>query len=478
MLFNSYLFIFFFLPLTWLFYHGIKAHNRFLARGVLVVGSFVFYAWWDLSYVPLLVTSITVNYWVAKQLQNTNPDGIPKLWWLLAGIGFNLLLLGYFKYANFIVDNLNYLGAQWSLEQIILPLAISFFTFQQIAYLVDSYRGQVLQQNLLDYSLFVTFFPQLIAGPIVHHAQMMPQFSKSYNHQQTQSHLTTGLVIFSIGLFKKVVIADQFAVWANAGFDTTSHLNFIEGWATSLSYTFQLYYDFSGYSDMAIGLALMFNIYLPLNFNAPYKALSIQDFWRRWHITLSQFLRDYVYIPLGGNRLAEHQTLLNLMITFVLGGIWHGASWMFVIWGALHGSAIVVHRLWQKTGIRLPALVCWLLTFMFVNCTWVFFRADDLATAAKVLSAMVGVDSIPFYGINSSVQTGEAHQMPLWSKLGGNVITPCFILAALILCVTAPTSWQLTEKLNRKKIWFAAALLLVALFSMLGAQAEFLYFNF
>jgi len=253
---------------------------------------------------------------------------------LTAGIAANLLLLAYYKYTHFILENVNLVfGTNYVIPHIVLPLAISFFTFTQIVYLVDSYRGETAEYDLLNYSLFVTFFPHLIAGPIVHHRQIMPQFASRWTLAKRYPNILKGLFIFSIGLFKKVAIADTFAVWADVGFDGGQQLTFFAAWATSLSYTFQLYFDFSGYCDMAIGASLLFNIWLPINFNSPYKALDIQDFWRRWHITLSNFLRDYLYIPLGGNRRSASRTSINLFVTFVLGGLWHGATWMFVIWG-------------------------------------------------------------------------------------------------------------------------------------------------
>ncbi len=255
-------------------------------------------------------------------------------------------------------------------------------------------RGETKEYDFLNYALFVTFFPQLIAGPIVHHKEMMPQFASRWNMVKRYKNIALGLFIFSIGLFKKVVIADTFAVWATAGFDTATTLNLIEAWATSLSYTFQLYFDFSGYTDMAIGIALLFNIKLPINFNSPYKALNIQDFWRRWHMTLSRFLRDYIYIPLGGNRKGEFRTYTNLLATFLIGGLWHGAGWTFIFWGFLHGLALVIHRVWQSLGFKMNKILAWFITFNFVNMAWIFFRAKEWDDAIKVLSGMFSLDNV------------------------------------------------------------------------------------
>lgn len=299
LLFNSYVFIFAFLPIIFFGYFWLnKIRRAIVAKAFLVVSSLVFYAWWNLAYLPILLFSLCFNYAISRRLAK-----IPKRSLLSFGIVLNIALLGYFKYANFFIANFNFVsGNNISLLHLSLPLALSFVTFQQIAFLVDSFKGKTNEKDFLSYSLFITFFPQLIAGPIVHHAEMMPQFRSKFNLIKNYKNIAAGLFTFSIGLFKKVAIADSFAIWATQGFDVATSLNLLEGWVTSLSYTFQLYFDFSGYCDMAIGIALLFNIKLPINFNSPYKALDIQDFWRRWHITLSRFLRDYIYIPLGGNR--------------------------------------------------------------------------------------------------------------------------------------------------------------------------------
>ena len=295
---------------------------------------------------------------------------------LIVAIAANLALLGYFKYSDFLIDNLNFaFNLHIHSLNLLLPLAISFFTFQQIAYLVDSYSGgSTKEYNFLNYCLFVTFFPQLIAGPIVHHKEVMPQFGNLKSKVPNYKNIALGIFVFSLGLFKKVLIADTFAVWASNGFDKAEILSLIEAWVTSLSYTFQLYFDFSGYCDMAIGAALLFNIKLPINFNSPYKASDIQDFWRRWHITLSRFLRDYVYIPLGGNRKGRARTYLNLILTFIIGGIWHGAGWTFIFWGFLHGLALMIHRFWHNLGFRMNKVLAWFITFNFVNIAWVFLE--------------------------------------------------------------------------------------------------------
>jgi alginate O-acetyltransferase complex protein AlgI len=353
---------------------------------------------------------------------------------LIAGIAANLGLLGYYKYANFFVANLNALfGSSLVLETIILPLAISFFTFQQIAYLVDAYRGETHEYSFLHYALFVVFFPQLIAGPIVHHHEILPQFARSTLYRLKAEHLAVGLTIFALGLFKKVVLADGVAIYATPVFDAAqagTALTFFEAWGGALAYTFQLYFDFSGYSDMAIGLARMFGVRLPLNFNSPYQSTSIIDFWRRWHITLSRFLRDYLYIPLGGSRKGEARRLTNLLITMLLGGLWHGAGWTFVLWGGLHGFYLVVNHAWRQRrtrrghtqSSRLGRFFGWLLTMLAVVIAWVPFRAEGMTATQNMLGAMFGFNGIGIPG-SLAIMTGipQSWLESLGFILGGTV---------------------------------------------------------
>ncbi|RLA74277.1 MAG: MBOAT family protein, partial [Epsilonproteobacteria bacterium] len=400
------------------------------------------------------------------------------------GIVSNIALLGYFKYTDFMIENVNFLtSSNIPTLDLALPLAISFFTFQQISYLVDSYRQETKEYDFVNYALFVTFFPQLIAGPIVHHKEMMPQFAKTRNKVKNYRHIAMGLFIFSIGLFKKVVIADTFAVWATAGFDTATTLNLFEAWATSLSYTFQLYFDFSGYTDMAIGAALLFNIKLPINFNSPYKATDIQDFWRRWHITLSRFLKDYVYIPLGGNRKGEFRVYTNLMATFIIGGIWHGAGWTFVFWGFLHGIALVIHRAWSKLGFKIWTWLAWLITFNFVNIAWVFFRAKEWDDAVKVLGSMFSLDNIVlpnFLASKLSILTNHGVEFGGFATnlAAGKDLIVWLIIGFILLLVFKNSMEKLeTFKLNYKTIVFSVIAFMGGVLS-LNKVSEFLYFNF
>ena len=492
MLFNSYEFIFAFLPITFIIYYYLNYKRLTEAsKGFLVFSSLFFYSWWNVLYLPLILTSMLFNYLIGNILAKKKNVTLklPKKVILLFGIICNLLLLVYFKYTDFLIENFNFVfNSEVELFHLALPLAISFFTFQQIAYLVDSYRNETKEYDLLNYAVFVTFFPQLIAGPIVHHKEMMPQFAHNKTKVINYKNIATGLFIFSIGLFKKVIIADTFSVWAIAGFDTATTLNLFEAWATSLSYTFQLYFDFSGYSDMAIGLALLFNIKLPMNFNSPYKATNIQDFWRRWHITLSRFLRDYVYIPLGGSKKGNFRTYNNLMATFVLGGLWHGAGWTFLFWGFLHGLALSIRRLWQSLGFKLWAWVAWLITFNFVNLAWVFFRAKEWEDAIKVLKGMFGLSGIilPQF-LSTKLVFLEDYSIHFggWLKAldnehGGKLIILFLMLGFVLVLLFKNNNRRITEfNLNSKLLFFSILLFVTSILSLItNKSSDFLYFNF
>jgi len=486
MLFNSYEYIFIFLPLVFFMYFFLnKKRLTTASSSFLVFASLFFYSWWNISYLPLMLTSILFNYTVGSILSKESESKISKKSILVFGIICNLGLLAYYKYADFFIENINYMANQhFNLPHLLLPLAISFFTFQQIAYLVDSFKGETKEYNFLNYALFVTFFPQLIAGPIVHHKEMMPQFTKSKNMVINYKNIAYGLFIFSIGLFKKVIIADTFAKWANAGFDHSTVLTFFEAWSTSLSYTFELYFDFSGYTDMAIGSALLFNIKLPINFNSPYKALSIQDFWRRWHITLSRFLKDYIYIPLGGNRKGGARTYINIMITFILGGIWHGAGWTFILWGTLHGLALSIYRLWKNFGFKMNKYIAWFITFNFVNATWVFFRAKEWGDVAKVFKGMVGKNGIMVdKGLHRVVEFLNLSSYIKYGKLFGTSVSQHgsykWIIVATILILVAKNSNQIIDRIKLStQIAFCMSVISVYAIFNLTHVSEFLYFNF
>lgn len=491
MLFYSYEYIFIFLPLSFFIYFLLLQRRLVLAaKGFLVFASLSFYAWWNIQYLPILLFSILFNYVIGSLLNDdVHKFRIHKKSLLFVGIIVNLGLLGYFKYSDFLIENFNLVAnASIPILQLTLPLAISFFTFQQIAYLVDSYRRETSEYDFLNYTLFVTFFPQLIAGPIVHHAEMMPQFASRWNWVKNYKHIAMGLFIFSIGLFKKVVIADSFAVWATTGFDHAPVLTFFEAWATSLSYTFQLYFDFSGYTDMAIGAALLFNIKLPINFNSPYKAVDIQDFWRRWHMTLSRFLKDYVYIPLGGNREGDISTYSNLLITFLIAGVWHGAGWTFIFWGLLHGMALVAHRIWKQFTNKMPRVIAWFITFNFINMAWVFFRANSWDDAIKVMNGMLGLSGIVFPKAfereikmlfsSDSISFGEVTQ-----HVGDTLLVFGWIAVGFIIVLIFSNSVKMMQnnKLGLNDAFISALYVFVSLLYLYFGQtvpSEFLYFNF
>ncbi len=467
MLFNSFEFILFFLPVTFLVFFFLNNLGREMASRIWLLGaSLFFYGWWAPVYVPLILGSIIFNYGINQtfSLRKFESKAFRQSC-LTIGVLGNLSLLGYFKYADFFLENWNWaFDSKFEFLHLILPLAISFFTFQQIAYLVDSYIGKVRESNFLNYSLFVLFFPQLISGPIVHHNEMMPQFNDPINKRVNFANVVSGFLVFSIGLFKKVVVADTFAIWASRGFDTTEIVTFIEAWIASLSFTLQLYFDFSGYTDMALGAALLFNVHLPKNFNSPYKALNIRDFWRRWHMTLSRFLKDYIYIPLGGNRSGSFRTYMNLIATFFLCGLWHGAGWTFVFWGLLHGIALAVHRFWLKVNIKMNYFFAGALTFLFVNFSWVFFRAKEWKDATKILTGMLGFNGL-----------GILEIVPI-----------IYIIFFLGLIWRAKNSMQWAEQLNSKSqtIYIALFLGVFAILQLNNFQIsndktmEFLYFNF
>jgi len=486
MLFNSYVFIFLFLPVGLLVYFGLTKRKWLRASIIwLLFLSLVYYGWWNPIYVLLIVGSVLFNYMMGGWLNRKgDPEPLKRKFVLIIGISGDLLLLGYFKYADFLISSFNsFSHSQIPLLHVALPLGISFFTFTQIAYLVDAYRRETKGYTLPIYSLFVSFFPYLLAGPIIHHKEVTTQYHQLSKKALDYRNLTSGVYLFFIGLFKKVVIAETLAGWVNSGFNNALTLSLVEAWATSLSYTLQLYFDFSGYTDMALGSAKMFNIRLPINFDSPYKSLDIQEFWRRWHITLGRFVRDYIYIPLGGNRISEVRTLLNLMITFFLVGLWHGAGWTFVFWGCLHGGALVVHRLWSRCHIRMPRLLAWLITFNFVNGAWIFFRAKTFGDAMKVLRGMIGMNGIVLperlgeglrglqdYGVRFGQWLGD---------IGGNEKTILLVLIVLLLSLVYRNSNEMVVRFkpNFLHLIFICTTAVVSVL-YLGRYSEFLYFRF
>ena len=404
MLFNSYPFLLVFLPVTVFGFFALARASTRLAAGWLTLASLVFYGWWNPAYVALLAASIAFNYAMGIRIARARGARQASARKILAlAVTFDLLVLGYYKYANFFVDNLSLVAdLHPDFARIVLPLGISFYTFTQIAFLVDAYRGKAVEPNPVHYALFVTYFPHLIAGPILHHAEMMPQFRRASIYFPRAEHFAVGLSIFAIGLFKKTVLADGIAPFASPLFASAGSTppSLIDAWGGALAYTCQLYFDFSGYSDMAIGISRLFGIQLPLNFDSPYKATNIIEFWRRWHMTLSRFLRDYVYFALGGNRHGPERRYVNLFATMLIGGLWHGAGWTFVAWGGLHGVYLIVNHAWRalpRSEARKASgygavgrIAARLLTFVAVVCAWVLFRSPDFSTAVSILGGMFG----------------------------------------------------------------------------------------
>ncbi len=410
MSFNSFTFVLIFLPATLLTYYLIiKKAPPHWAKIWLLAASLFFYGLASPYYLLILLASIIFNLFIARSLlaDRTSLPLSRKLL-LAAGVGVNCGLLLYLKYYNFLLDNINIVsGLHIPAADIILPLGISFFTFVQIAFLADIYRRDLLDFDLLDYLLNVSFFPKLQSGPITRYREIAPQLQQKSTFTVNYDNLSRGLYLFFIGLFKKLVIADTLALFAGSGFDQAAALSCLEGWTASLAYTLQIYFDFSGYTDMALGVAWMFNIALPFNFDSPYQAKNVRDFWKKWHMSLTRFLTDYIYIPLGGNRRGEARALLNTMITFIISGLWHGAGWTFVFWGFIHGLALVLYRLWNKLSFKLPAFFAWFLTFNFVNVAWVFFRAKEWQDAVKVLAAMFGQTELLGFKAYATILAGD-----------------------------------------------------------------------
>ncbi len=496
MLFSSFTFLFQFLPATILAFAAARRHSPRAGILVLVVASLVFYGAWRPIYLLLFAASVAVNFGLGLAMEN--PELRRRIG--ILGVALNLAALGFFKYADFLVDVLHEAtGASLPHPGVILPLGISFFTFQQIAYLVDVMRGAKVERDVVSFTLFVAFFPHLIAGPLVHHAEMIPQFKRERLGRSARL-AAQGWAIFVAGLFKKVVIADNLAQFVNPIFahaDAGGSLPPEWAWLAILAYTLQIYFDFSGYSDMAIGLALLFGIRLPVNFRSPYKATSIIDFWRRWHITLSRFLRDYLYIPLGGNRRGLERRYLNLMLTMLLGGLWHGAGWNFLIWGGLHGLYLVVNHLrrgdkWKQPASLVGQASSWLLTFLAVAVAWVFFRARMLVGAGHMLASLAGFETIGA----SYRSPGIVRLMDLPLLVGEQRLlligwsATALALAIALFLPNVPQVFRYREYRHNPEpaafirwrpslgwAWLIALTFVVSLFGM-WQRVEFLYFQF
>ncbi|HXH74626.1 MAG TPA: MBOAT family O-acyltransferase [Bacteriovoracaceae bacterium] len=481
MLFNSYFFIFIFLPVAWLGYFALNKYKMVdLAKSWLLGCSLFFYGYYNPSYLPLILVSILVNHAITTQLQNDKNER-HKTSLFYFSLCFNLGLLGYFKYMNFFLDNFSALTTI-HLEplKIILPLGISFYTLQQVAYLIDVYQGVAGEKRFIDYALFVTFFPYLLSGPIGHYSEIMPQFeslrAKVFNYR----NVALGLFVFTIGLSKKVLIADTLSGWVSDGYLHPEKLHFFHAWGTSLSYTFQLYFDFSGYSDMAIGLGLLFNIKIPQNFNSPFRAGNINDFWARWHMTLSLFIRTYIFTPLVKcmPKTTFGYSMIAMFLAMTIAGIWHGAAWTFVIYGMLHGLAIVIHYYWKKRKKKVNYFLAWLVTFNFVNFTFIIFRSRTLTEAKHVVMGMLGLQGFQFPKMGISFINKLGAKMGPYMSNDQN-LQLIIIIVSFILIFKAQNTSELQESFKpRKRLAVLTACMFVICLFGLNRVSEFIYFNF
>lgn len=478
MLFNSYSFIFVFLPIVLFISYISLKYQKKLTLPWLLIASLFFYGYWDFRYLNLIIISILVNYLVSKNLIIKKSKII-----FLFGLIFNLGLLGYFKYVDFFIKSINELsGTNIHLLNVVLPLGISFFTLQQVAYLVDCYEGLGSKNSFINYALFVSFFPQLIAGPIVQYQDIVPQFNDEAKKKFIYSNFSKGLFIFIIGLSKKVLIADTFARFATPYFDEKEVLQFFEAWRASLSYTFQIYFDFSGYSDMAIGLGLLFNIEIPQNFNSPFKARNIVDFWSRWHITLTNFITTYVFTPLVRimPSMKFSYMMISMFITMTIAGIWHGAGYTFILYGMLHGLAIVINHNLKKRKIKFPLPLSIFLTFISVNCFFVVFRAKSLSDSFKVFKGMIGLSGFSFPKGLVSKHTLDKFGIEASSYMNNDdYLNILLILLSFYATFKIKNSMELMRDFApTKKNAFLLSILFVLCIFGLNQLSEFIYFNF
>ena len=485
MVFSSYVFILAFLPVVLIVYYLLsRARSPLPQRLFLIAASLFFYGYYNVRYLLLIVMSIAVNYFAACRIRAHRADraseelpdkavqGRPAVGAklpLTLGILFNIALLGYFKYYDFFIENINRIaGTSFALRHILLPLGISFFTFQQLSFLVSVYHGEEEVGQLRDYCLFVTFFPQLVAGPIVLYSEMIPQFKDERLRRFNADNFAAGIYLFTIGLFKKAVVADSLAFFADAGFGMTD-IGLAAGWCISLSYTLQIFFDFSGYSDMAVGLGRMFNINIPMNFWKPYRSESISEFWRRWHITLGRALGTYVYKPLGGNRKGLPRTCINLFLTFLVSGLWHGAAWTFVLWGALHGGFVVLERIFREKLARIPKALRIAVTFLIVNALWVLFRAESFPQALEVYRGMLNI-SHPV-GIRQLIGATDSMVQSLVNLV-------LIALSLLVLLAGKRTCVRAEDFTPTRRTFLWSAVFFMTAFLCLSRESIFIYFNF
>lgn len=487
MLFNSYIFILLFLPLVLIGYFLLNHYGKYrVAMLYLLLMSLWFYSYFNIKYLILILGSIGINYCGYYALLKNNINNSIRKIILIGMIIFNLGLLFYYKYFNFFIENVNTLfQTEYALRDILLPMGISFFTFQQLSFIIDSYRKKVPQYGLLNYAVYVSYFPQLVAGPIVRYDEVLPQLN-DYNKKKIDwDNLSDGFVIFILGLAKKLLIADVFGKAVDWGYGNLSIISSGEAYLIMLAYTMQIYFDFSGYCDMAIGIAKMMNIELPMNFNSPYKAKSIPEFWNRWHMTLTRFLTEYVYIPLGGNRKGKVRTYVNIMLVFLVSGIWHGANWTFVLWGLVHGMGMVITKALDDTYRKISSTLQWIITFAFANLTWVLFRAESIQDAGSFLKKIFVIDSMrisaDFFEVFSIKEYEFLAGNFFSSAIDGGRIVVCllfFVVAFYLACVGRNTLERVSN--NKKSVLSAGIFSFLLIWSILslGTISPFLYFNF
>lgn len=480
MQFNSHIFILCFLPLTLTAYFLCGRYlSHKLSKVILIAASLLFIGHANLSSVCILIVSIMINYLISRRIHLSISN--TRKFYLFIGLIINIVMLSFFKYANVVISSIQTAyDTQFPLKNIILPLGISFYTFQQITYLVDVYKEEAFPNCFSDYMLSVCFFPKLIQGPICSFNSLAKQFAAPQNRIFNSDNLAKGLYIFAIGLSKKVLLADSYGKIADYGYTHISSLNSFEAVLVIFSYTFQLYFDFSGYCDMAVGIGKMFNINIPQNFNSPYKALNISDFWKRWHITLTQFLTGYIYIPLGGSRNGHVRTYVNILIVYLISGLWHGTGYTFLVWGIMHGIALILYRIFQKYYDRFPHPLQWTLTFIYINITWIFFRAANLSDAAAIFRKVFDNDW-HFY-INAELT--ETLLQPTFISVASRFLT----LPVVVLLACAATLFLLLKAKNTIKkaavfkpsylnLFIVYLLLFISIVSLSGVST-FLYTNF
>ena len=484
MLFNSYIFILLFLPICILGYFGLNHFGKYNLAQVFLLGmSLWFYGYYNPSYLWILIFSVLINYGAYLLIGKAKQQRTKKMLMIL-GVSVNVGLLLYFKYMDFFIGNINGIfGTDIDCLRIAMPLGISFFTFQQISFIVDAYRGEIPGYSFIHYACFVTYFPQLIAGPIVTHDELVPQFLDKSKKKIDFDNLAKGIYIFTLGLSKKVLVADVFGKVVSYGYGVTETLSSLSAIIVILSYTIQIYFDFSGYCDMAIGLGKMMNIDLPQNFNSPYKALTITEFWERWHMTLTRFFTKYVYIPLGGSRRGTLRTYVNVFLVFLISGFWHGASWTFVVWGVMHGIFNILTRIFKKFIDKIPRVINWIVTFTFVNVAWVFFRAETFSQALSILKKAVAFDfsgfDTAFITYMESVEIAELLDILSLKNIFPPIALVGYFVVAFILILFSKNAYEKMQNFKPTFLKFGTTIFLLvwSVFSLAGIST-FLYFNF